>query len=70
MENGVITGVIKKTPSLAVAFFLGPKLEEGQKVYQYNNPTDDCILPGHVAISLSEKRETFFGIPMNLVNWQ
>ena len=67
------TGVIKKTAGNYVANLLGINLETETEVtvYRYNKPTEDCVLqPNHVAISLSSKREKFFGIPENAVNWQ
>jgi hypothetical protein len=68
-ENKEKTGVIKKDAGTAVAKLLGIDLTKENIVYPYNHPTGDCIPPNHVAISLASKRETFFGVPNNAVNW-
>jgi hypothetical protein len=70
MEKGKEkTGVIKKDAGSTVAQLLGINLNDETVVYPYNQPTGDCIAPNHVAISLTSKRETFFGIPKSAVKW-
>lgn len=66
MEKNGKQGIIKN----AVSHAFGINLEKGSTVYEYGHPTQDCLLPNHVAISLDPKRETFYGVPATAVNWQ
>jgi len=68
-------GVLEKSSLGIMAAFLGiEKLISGRPgdemvVYKYNHPTDDCLCPGHVAISLEPDGEKFYGVPHQAVKW-
>lgn len=65
MEKNGKTGILGNS----VSHSMGSSLEKGTTVYEYGHPTQDCVLPNHVAISLNPERETFYGIPKTAVNW-
>lgn len=70
MEETGKRGVIKKDALGTIATLLGIKPEvEEVEVYEYKHPTDGCICPGHVAISLAPEGKMFFGVPKKLVPW-
>jgi hypothetical protein len=63
-------GVVKKDVLSEIALLLGLQLDgDLVPVYNYEDPTDGCICPGHIAVSLKPERETFFGVPKTAVSW-
>lgn len=70
MEKGRKTGIMKKDALGAIADLLGIEAETDEVVvYHYAHPTDDCLCPGHIAVSLDPKGSKFFGIPQKAVTW-
>lgn len=45
-------------------------LRPGARVYEYSDPTDDCVSPDCVAIRRSLKEEHFYSVPKVAVNWE
>lgn len=70
MEKGKKVGIAKKDALGVIANLLGIEAEKNEVVvYHYNRPTDDCLCPEHVAVSLDPEGKTFFGIPQKAVTW-
>jgi hypothetical protein len=64
------TGTIKEDAIEMVAALLGiGAKKEGIVVYQYCAPTDGCLYPGHIAVTIEPNGKTFFGIPQKAIIW-
>ena len=70
MKKETKTGVINADLLTFKTHLVLTGLRPGARVYEYPNPTDDCVSPDCVAIQKSLKEEHFYSVPKVAVNWE
>lgn len=69
-KSKVIKGELEVSALGFIASLLGINVsDEKIVVYKYDQPTDDGLHPGHVAVKLQPEDKTFFSVPPRSVNW-
>lgn len=69
MEKEKKEGTLKKGALGIIGEFLGVKEQEVVTVYKYSQPTHDCLMPGHIAVTMKPNGEQFWGVPKEAVTW-
>lgn len=72
MEKTKKMGFLKKGALDSIPFNMKEQIGEKEEVgvWRYELPTDDCLAPGQIAVSLAPEENIFYGIPKNAVNWR